>query len=76
MDNRGDDDDDSGCGNLLTRLPEQSIFGHPWVVSKTQCYITVSTQHTIRTLICKTCFDLYLNHSQVLITIKKTLTIQ
>jgi hypothetical protein len=26
----------------------QSIFGHPWVVSKTQCYITVSTQHRIR----------------------------
>jgi hypothetical protein len=46
------------------------------VISQTQCYITVSTQHTIRTLICTTCFDFYLNHSQVLITIKKTLTIQ
>jgi hypothetical protein len=36
----------------------------------TQCYITVSTQHKIRILICTTCFDFYLNHSQVLITIK------
>jgi hypothetical protein len=54
-------------------LPE-SIFGHPLVVSKTQCYITVSTHHTIRTLICTTCFDLYLNHSQVLITIKTVFT--
>jgi hypothetical protein len=42
---------------------------------KTQGYITVSTQHTIRTLNCTTCLDLYLNHSQVLITIK-TSTIQ